>query len=435
MDQRCLVIADDLTGAADTGAQFAKKGLKTLVIPIRQNRKIEFSQYLDIDVLVLTSHSRGLAPQEASRKVSSLLEGYPKSVYSVIYKKIDSTLRGNIGSETDAILKNTGLAWGFLTPALPEQGRIVVGGIHLVRGKPLSLSEVSRDAISPVKESYVKKLLEKQSDHQIGNMGIIEVASGGETLKKAVREASRQGIQILIFDAVERRDLAHIAEVAFTQEKKPLLIGSAGLAKEVAKRFVPKAKGLVISRQKTESAQSILIVSASASRISHEQLNRVERTKGVPSFLLGREFLTGNESHRSILEEEYASKIGKILLKGNVILKVCQERMLSADPEDVSVPVRITQCLGRIVASALERSHFDTHDFAILLFGGDTTLSILHHLKTEGIEIDGELFQGVVSGRIVGGRWHGLRLITKAGGFGRKNTLEKILDILGVKDS
>ena len=135
MPPRCLLIADDLTGGADTGAQFAERGLSTLLIPLKEGHTIDFSQYRERDVLVINTDSRGLTPDEAGSLVSSLLRNYDKGLFPLIYKKIDSTLRGNIGYETDAILRETNISMGFMTPSFPEQERTVVNGILMVRGK------------------------------------------------------------------------------------------------------------------------------------------------------------------------------------------------------------------------------------------------------------------------------------------------------------
>ncbi len=434
LTQRCLIIADDLTGGADAGAQFARKGLNTLLILTHESR-VDFSKYPDREVLVISTHSRGLPPEEAFRRVSLLLEDYPKNLFPIVYKKIDSTLRGNIGYETDAILKKTGLSLGFLTPAFPEQDRVVVGGIHLVRGKPLSLTEISSDAVSPVKDSYVKDLIEKQSTCRVGRVDLIRVASGGGILNKAIDEALQQGIQILIFDAVTRRDLEHIVEVAFERDANLLFIGSAGLAEEVAKKLASRRRPSRFLKQKAlKPVQHILIVSGSASRVSHEQLNHVEQAMQIHSFQIDQSFLTGDKNHRVAIEEGCIQQISRAFIRGTVILKTTQERMTLVDSEGLPVPSMITESLGRITASVLERSHFDAQDVALVLFGGDTALSALDHLKTEGIEIEGEILKGIVIGRLIGGRWHGLRTVTKAGAFGKGKALEKILGIFGGSD-
>jgi len=434
LTQRCLIIADDLTGGADAGAQFARKGLNTLLI-LTHGSKVDFSKYPDREVLVISTHSRGVPPEEAFRRVSFLLENYPRNLFPIVYKKIDSTLRGNIGTETDAILKKTGLSLGFLTPAFPEQDRVVVGGIHLVRGKPLSLTDISNDAVSPVKESYVKDLVEKQSTCPVGNVDLIRVASGGGILNRAIDEALQQGIKILIFDAVTRRDLEHIAEVAFEREENCLFIGSAGLAGEVAKKLASGRKpSRPLKRKAIKSVQHILIVSGSASRVSHEQLNYVEQAINIHSFQIDQSFLGDDKNHRLAIEEDCIRQTSRSFIQGTVILKTTQERMTSVDSEGLPVPSMITESLGRITASVLERSHFDAQDVALVLFGGDTALSVLDHLKTDGIEIEGEIMKGIMIGRLIGGMWDGLRMVTKAGGFGKVKALEKILGILGGGD-
>ncbi len=239
MQSKCLVIADDLTGGADSGAQFAKRGLSTLLISLIHNPEVDFKKYLERDVLVINTDSRGLSPESAFHLVAAVLKGYDRELFPVIYKKIDSTLRGNIGFETDAILKGAEISTGFMTPAFPEQRRTVVGGILMVNGKRLSLTETSKDAVSPVKESHVQKLLQTQSGFGIGRIDLADVVSGPERLKKAVNEECKKGNRIIVFDAVERRDLTHIAEAAFDMDEKPLFIGSAGLAEEVARKLFP----------------------------------------------------------------------------------------------------------------------------------------------------------------------------------------------------
>ena len=432
MNQRCLVIADDLTGGADTGVQFAERDLNTLLISFEKQIKIDFSLYLERDVLVVSTNSRGLTPEDASQRVSMLLKEYDRALFPILYKKIDSTLRGNIGYEVDATLRSANLSLGFMAPSFPEQERTLLGGLLMVRGTPLSLTEASRDAVSPVKESYVKTLLENQSRCRIGNIDLIQVASGGEVLKKAIDEACQQGIQILIFDAVERRDLAHIAEAAFQSDKTPLFIGSAGLAEEVAKKIAPRElkKRPFSLHRNAKPFKHILIVSGSASKVSHEQLIRAEQTRGIRSFQLDHVFMTGDEAHRETLEDHLSDRIGHEIIRGHAILKTSSERILPKNPQDPPIHLEIPKSLGRITQSVLQRSHLSVQDLILVLLGGDTALSVLDHLGAEGIEIEGEVMKGIVMGRLTGGRWHGLSMITKAGAFGKEDALERIIETL-----
>src|SRR5512135_2302252 len=100
---RCLVIADDLTGGADTGAQFAKRGLRTILISLKDHPSLNLSEYLDSEVLVVNTDSRALRPGEAYSLLLDLMSHYDPTLFPLVYKKVDSTLRGNIGGEIDAL--------------------------------------------------------------------------------------------------------------------------------------------------------------------------------------------------------------------------------------------------------------------------------------------------------------------------------------------
>jgi uncharacterized protein YgbK (DUF1537 family) len=432
MPPRCLLIADDLTGGADTGAQFAERGLSTLLISFKESHNIDFSQYRERDVLVINTDSRGLTPDEAQSLVSSLLRNYDKGLFPIIYKKIDSTLRGNIGYETDAILRETNISMGFMTPSFPEQERTVVDGILMVRGKPLSLTEASSDAATPVKESCVHKLLEQQSRHRVGWIDLAHVASGSEELREAVKRERERGNQILIFDALRRRDLTHIADVAFCMDEKPLFIGSAGLAEEVAKKLSPsKGKEIPhVPRRRAKSFEHIFIVSGSASRVTHEQLERVEQRKGITSLQLSKSYLLSDEESRGKEANNLSSSIGNSLGRGHAIFRTCSERLLAKDPRETPVHLEIPKHLGHIALAALEKCNVDVRDLAVIVTGGDTAMSFFDLLGADGVEIEGEILKGIVMGHLIGGKWNNLTVVTKAGAFGMENALEEIIDIL-----
>ena len=434
---RCLLIADDLTGGADAGAQFAKRGLSTLLISLKESPSINFSQYSDRDVLVVNTDSRGVSPDKALSVVSNLLRNYDEELFPIIYKKIDSTLRGNIGSETDAILKETNISMAFMTPSYPEQGRTVIDGILMVRGKPLSLTEASSDAATPVRESCVYELLERQSSHKVGWIDHTHVAPSGDGLQEAVEGEQKKGNQIIVFDAVQRRDLTRIADVAFRMDKKPLFIGSAGLAEEVARKLSP-SQGKIIPhslRKQKKPFKRIFIISGSASSVTHGQLNRVEQGKLVASFQLSKSLLMGNQEKRHVEQHNLSLTVGSSLAQAHVILKTCSERLLTKDSRDHPIHLEITKCLGHIALAALKKSKVDIGDLAVIVTGGDTAMSLINLLGVEGIEIEDEILEGIVMSHLIGGEWEGLTVITKAGAFGREDALVKIMDLLEMESS
>jgi uncharacterized protein YgbK (DUF1537 family) len=433
MVQRCLLIADDLTGGADAGAQFAKRGLRTLLLSIKTDIQIDLSKYDQQDVLVVNTDSRGLNPEKAHVLISNLLKNYREVLFPIIYKKIDSTLRGNIGFEIDAILEKTNGVLCFVAPSYPEQNRTLVGGILIVGEKPLALTEVARNTPSPVQESHVHKILQNQSHNPVGWIDLTHVASTSEGLQKAVEEVGRKGSRIIIFDAVSRQDLTNVAEVGFSLKKKPLFVGSAGLAEEVAKKITPpKGSPLETFKQTEKAFKHIFIIGGTASSITHQQLRRIEQ-RGIPSYPLHKNLLVCDDTLSQVERKELSLKVANSLSQGMVILKTTPELLQPEDSKDLPIHFKIVKTLADIALQSLELSNVAIRDLTLILTGGDTAQSIMNVLGNEGIEIEGELLEGIVRGHLIGGNWNGLSVITKAGAFGRDDSLEKIINTLQTK--
>ena len=430
MSQRCLLIADDLTGGADAGAQFAKRGLRTLLISVRDNPRIDFSEYINREVLVVNTDSRGLRPEKAFSLVSSLIKGYNKELFPVVYKKIDSTLRGNIGYEIDAILTEMNGSLCFMAPSYPEQNRILVGGIMIVGEKPLALTEVARNTASPVQESHVYKLLERQSRSSVGWIDLTHVATSCERLQKAVEGELRKGTQIIVFDAVSRQDLTNVAGVGFSLERRPLFVGSAGLAEEVAKEIAPSKIGSSQFLQRPiKPFKHILTVSGSVSSITHQQLRQVEQ-RNIPAFQLNKSLVTSDDPEAQKKRKELSKKIANSLSEKHAMIRTTSEILSTDDSTGLPIHLKITKILASIALLAMEESKVDVHDLVLILTGGDTAQSVINILGAEGVEIEGELLEGIVKGHLIGGEWGGLTIITKAGGFGKEDALKKIIEII-----
>jgi uncharacterized protein YgbK (DUF1537 family) len=375
---------------------------------------------------VINTDSRGLSPEKAFLKVSNLLKRLDQKLFPIIYKKIDSTLRGNVGYEIDAILKETKESLCFMAPSYPEQNRTLVGGILIVGEKPLALTEVARNTASPIQESHVYKILQNQSQHSVGWIDLTHVASSHERLRKTVDEERKKGNQIIIFDAVSRGDLKNIVEAAFYIDRIPLFVGSAGLAEEVAKKLTPpKAE----TSQKIKSFNNILIVSGTASSVTHQQLEQVER-RHVPSFRLNKSLITGEDRETLDEKKELSKKIANALSQGITVLKAPSEMLSPEDPTELPIHPRITETLASVAFLALKASKIKPADLALILTGGETAQNVINGLEPEGIEIEGELLEGIVRGHLIGGKWDGLTVVTKAGAFGREDALEKIVRMI-----
>ena len=140
-----VIIADDLTGANDTGAILAHNGFKVGTV-LNPEHMEDFDEY---NVLSMSTDSRAMTAEQAYEKVSWAAGHFPKSDALVYSKRIDSTLRGNVGAEIDAILDFLGESYtAVVVASFPSSGRTCIGDVLLVNGEPLQLTEVSRDPIN-----------------------------------------------------------------------------------------------------------------------------------------------------------------------------------------------------------------------------------------------------------------------------------------------
>src|SRR5688500_3671015 len=148
---RFWIIADDLTGALDTAAPFAAHGWRTCVVPWRDRDLggAVAAAAMRHEVVVVDTASRHLPAREAARRVRAVVQATRGGRRAHYYKKIDSTLRGNVAAELSAFCAATGVARLPLAPAFPAQGRVTRGGAVWVNGQPLLASAAARDAIDP----------------------------------------------------------------------------------------------------------------------------------------------------------------------------------------------------------------------------------------------------------------------------------------------
>lgn len=126
---RWAMLADDLTGACDAGVAFALAGYRTSVV-----WREEAGWPAEPEVLAVSTETRAAGEEEAAEKVRRICASLGRPI---VYKKIDSVLRGPIQAEIEAVVEAGGFQRVVACPALPEQGRTVRNGRLLLNGEPL----------------------------------------------------------------------------------------------------------------------------------------------------------------------------------------------------------------------------------------------------------------------------------------------------------
>jgi uncharacterized protein YgbK (DUF1537 family) len=421
---KIVVIADDLTGANDTGVQFAKQGLKTIVLMFVPSAPSE----LDEDVLVVDTRSRALSPPEAYQKVTeTALLFKNRDQFQTLYKKIDSTLRGNLGTEIDAIMDACGLELAIMAPAFPANGRITVGGCHFLGNAPLEATEIARDPLCPVTESHIPTLMAKQTKREVGHIGIKSVMAGTEGILEAMRRLSAAGRKILVCDAWQEEHLKMIALAAVRLARPVLWVGSAGLAE-----YVPMALGLGAA---SADEKPVLVIAGSVSNVTRGQVAMLRQRTDVAYIEASPWAFLKPATAQAETDRCYHAALDAVRTGKDVVIVSgdSDEMVARTKAEGLSLGFSSRQT-SEAVAAALgglcRQIALNAPLGGLVLTGGDIAVSCCSLLSASGISVIREVAPGIPVGVLKGGQCSGLKVVTKAGAFGAEDALCRAVDSL-----
>ncbi|MBP2641169.1 MAG: dtnK 2 [Firmicutes bacterium] len=415
--QSIVVIADDLTGANDTGVQFARHGLQTWVIL----EGAEFQTSSGATAIVIDTGSRAIPAQEAYRKVQAAVKQAYDAGFFHCYKKIDSTLRGNVGVELKAILDLGLHDFAFVMPAFPKNGRTTIGGNHLLHGLPLAATEIAHDPKCPVCETVLPKLLRQQSGLKVGHIGIDEICQGEEAIVKAIQQYLAEGCRIISCDAWLDEQFQMAARAATLISSRVLWSGSAGLAD-----CLPQLLNL---QAEVQNFKPILVVAGSVSLVTHRQIALL--LDGGFELIEVRAadcFSNQNDCIQPYIQTAigYMENGKNIVLASGYQSDAVQETQNTGSKlgmSSVEVGEAVAGILGRIGASILLQQEVA----CVVLTGGDTAAAVCRDLGVSGIQVIEELAPGIPLGEMRTTEGIVLKVITKAGAFGSPDVLLKIV--------
>lgn len=413
-----MIIADDFTGALDSGVHFAERGIRTRVIVSMEDDRSweEGLRSGETTVLVVDAETRHAMPEQAGRKVHAVVSDCKKAGIPYIYKKTDSALRGNIGSELEAALKASGESVLSFVPALPQMNRITKGGKHYIDGVPVGRSVFGSDPFEPVTRDSVKEIIGLQSG--------ISVASAEDPEQLSGRESG-----IVVYDAQTGADIERIGTKLAASGQSRLLAGCAGFA-----AILPELLGL--ERREPEEAvleKRLFVICGSVNPITKKQLVRGVQA-GFPRFYmtpeekLDPEFWrlgAGNQRIRQLTET--GGEKDCVILDTNdregTPGTLEYARGLGMDTEQVRR--RIPETLGIILKQMLENGL----DAVWLVTGGDALLGFMKEIGQWELKPIRQIRPGCVLTKLdYNGRVY--HMITKSGGFGEENLLPELTEEL-----
>jgi uncharacterized protein YgbK (DUF1537 family) len=415
-----LVLADDFTGAIDTGVQFAQQSIPTLVSNRFQH--LDQGAVEDFSVFVLDIESRHIPPKEAETRVIETVELALHNGIRSFYKKTDSTLRGNIGSELSALLQASGASVLAFIPAYPKNGRTTVAGTQFVNGVLLHRSIYSKDLQNPVRTSYIPDIIAAQTPIPV------QVVEHVESIRFEWHSAT--GKRIIVFDARTDEDLKsianHLKRLGFLQ----VSAGCAGFAEYLPEMLCLK-RGVVCA---IDCPTQLLVVCGSINPVSLKQIE-VAMQGGVERIVLQPEQLLRTSGLLERSGEILIERVQQALSTGSdLILQTaqgiedihrfhayCRERAVDLK----AIPQLVARAVGELVDSIL---HFHGR-LTPVVFGGDTAAGIIEALRLPKVLPIAQVAKGVVLSRLIDD-FLDIPLITKAGGFGSPTIIREIKEFI-----
>jgi uncharacterized protein YgbK (DUF1537 family) len=333
-----------------------------------------------------------------------------------VYKKIDSTLRGNIGTELRAVMEEVACRKAIVAPAFPAVGRTTTAGILLVNGVPVAETQFASDPISPVKESSIPRLLEQTIQRPVGCITIGAMAAGAESL---YRKVSGLPQDILVCDVTRQSHLTCIAQAAALARGSWLLCGSGGLARELHLLLsdIPKTRRLTPPSLLSGPA---LVVTSTRHQVTARQLNKARDEIGLP--ILGLEV----ESLRE--KEATSAEIKRLVQEAHPLIS--QGKTVAISSTFSQYKPQLKWSVASIMAEAVARIISLQKPAGLFLSGGDIAVEVCRRLSASAIQVRGEIEPGVPAAELISGQGEGIRAVTKAGGFGTEEALMKSISYL-----
>lgn len=412
---KVLVIADDFTGANDTGALLRQKGFRTFSTCQSEVSQEVWDAY---DAVCMNTDSRSADMWEAKARVYRAAERCGQEDM-LISKRIDSTLRGNIGKEIEGILEAVPDGWkAVVVPVCPRAGRICVGGRVLVHGVPLSKSDAARDPRTPVTVSKVADIIRRQTERSVTCISLECVHQKSAAVAKRLKEIKSS---IVVIDGADMEDIREIA-LGCVESGIPMVCVDPG-------DFTLETASL--RYKKDEWKKRTLLVVGSMSQMAREQLDYMKRCKEICLYPIDVEHLLKEPEAESERAKDFLTRKGIGDKKLCITTAYSKRIAVESDSKDGrGIAERIADALAKLAVELIEVTSLQIE--MIFLSGGDVAQAFAERAGVEGVEPLGELSPLAVYGIIVGGFLAGMKILTKGGMIGEKDTVHQMLSCVEI---
>lgn len=419
---KCAVIADDLTGANATGVMLKKHGYATATI--MNIAESDIDRLENCECVTFTTDSRGVDSITAYNRVYNICKMFEKKSLTFLSKRIDSTVRGNLGSETDAALDAMGPDYvAVVVPCAPASGRITVGGYMQVGGVILNRTEVALDPKTPILDARVEKLFLKQTKYRVASIFMKDLSLGKQYLAEKIQKYAFSGTKIIVFDSMTQEDIDLISEAVIESGIKFIAVDPGAFTATLAQKLIVPAD--------IHSSQKILTVVGSVNPVAKAQMEYFWLSQSVFNVFADTKcFLESEEERQAEIErvvsevQAHAADFELLSVTGNGINPenrlnfAYYSEKLQVSVDDVSEI--INQAMAEITYRLLAA---DSSITGLYTSGGDVTAAVCKRCHALGLNLIDEVVPLAACGAFMGGDFPNKLIITKGGMTGATDAI------------
>lgn len=381
-----LLIADDFTGANDSGIKVVKRGYKT-------NINLSDEIINDSKISIIDTETRNVPGDQAYNKLNKIIKNIEDiDKYLILYKKIDSTLRGNLKEEYEAVLNNLKPKYVIFAPAYPDLERITLDGLQYVKGKRVINSEFASDPVKPVLNDDIRSILSKHTTHHA---------------LKEIRNNLDIKPGLNTFDCELYEDLMIIARKSLELEEKVLYIGSAGLCDAIFDELIIKRPSVgIVGSLSNKNKEMIQYCSKMGIKTIEININ---------------DYINGN------VEKKFVSLDNELKNNKNLIITTNNSESYKSTMDYINYNNLDRDKLFSELINKISNHIINQEISGVMTTGGTTSIEFLRSIDAISTELMDEIEPGVVMSRIQG-LDKKIYLVTKAGEFGDKKTIYNSLN-------
>lgn len=411
------IVADDLTGGCDSGIEFVACS-KSVFVMVESG--FEAPAEAEEGIIVYNTQSRNLPPKEAYDRTFEATRRAFSGGAGLIFKKVDSALRGNFAVEVGAVMDAAAATVAFILPAIPDAGRETIGGLQHIHGIPVAESFYANDPEHPVTESSVLTRAEHGSSRKAGLISLADVRAGRTA--EAATTLQNRGRQLIVVDARSPSDLDSAVKDIVKCARPKVFVGCQGLARALAAQLpaVRDAPSTLEKRRGTRG--STFFVCGTPHPQSKRQLEIGAKAGDLQLVEIGMNRIAKTSKPEAALNE-FVKNCQRGLIAGKNVA-VCVRGKVARPPAELcdSILAFLSNLCRRVVEVAPPA--------ALVLTGGETAHSVCRALSISALKLHARIAPLVVASKVVGGPCHGTIVVAKGGSIGPDDLVCRIHESL-----